>query len=163
MVEIDPLTGLPKELLAMEEIGREQQLSQDQQRLEKLWDAYEQQEKDLNAALNQINILEAEITSLRRLLKESEPTEANLSSKLHEVDGILEGEQGPDIDKLETLESRGRQTKIVVDPVADIMNSKSEGGPYSRVEQLEKLIELRNKSEIKPEEFEEMKKEILGK
>ena len=43
------------------------------------------------------------------------------------------------------------------------MDSKSEGGPYSRVEQLEKLIELRNKGEITPEEFEEMKKEILGK
>jgi hypothetical protein len=78
---------------------------------------------------------------------------------------ILEGEQDPDIDQLETPESRGRQTEIVttVDTVADIMNSKSEGGPYSRVEQLEKLIELRNKNEIKPEEFEEMKKEILEK
>ena len=43
------------------------------------------------------------------------------------------------------------------------MDSKSEGGPYSRVEQLEKLIELRNKGEITPEEFEEMKKEIMGK
>ena len=33
-------------------------LTLEQQRLEKLWDAYEQQEKDLNASLDQINILE---------------------------------------------------------------------------------------------------------
>ena len=36
-------------------------LSLEQQRLEKLWDAYEQQEKDLNASLDQINILEADM------------------------------------------------------------------------------------------------------
>ena len=30
-------------------------LSLEQERLEKLWDAYEQQEKDLNDALDQIN------------------------------------------------------------------------------------------------------------
>ena len=52
-------------------------LSLEQQRLEKLWDAYEQQEKDLNASLEQINILEADIgtkgtlvTSLQELLGE---------------------------------------------------------------------------------------------
>ena len=52
-------------------------LSLEQQRLEKLWDAYEQQEKDLNASLDQINILEADIgtkgtlvTSLQELLGE---------------------------------------------------------------------------------------------
>ena len=139
-------------------------MSLEEQRLEKLWDAYERQEKDLNAALDQINILEAEITSLRRLLKESEPAKSDLSNKLREFDGILEGEQGPAINKLETPEIRGKQTTIVTtEPVADIMDPKSEGGPYSRVEQLEKLIELRNNNEIKPEEFEEMKKEILGK
>ena len=116
----------------------EEALSLEKQRLEKLWDAYEQQEKDLNAALDQINILEAEIASLRG--------------------------HAPAINKLETPEVRGRQTTIVTtEPVADIMDSKSEGVPYSRVEQLEKLIELRNKNEIKPEEFEEMKKEILEK
>ena len=116
----------------------EEALSLEKQRLEKLWDAFELQEKDLNAALDQIKILEAEIASLR--------------------------EQGPAINKLETPEARGRQTTMVTtDPVADIMDSKSEGGPYSRVEQLEKLIELRNKGEITPDEFKQMKKEILGK
>ena len=45
--------------------------------MEKLWDAYEQQEKDLNAALDRINFLEADIetketmiTSLQELLTE---------------------------------------------------------------------------------------------
>ena len=33
----------------------ENSLGQEQQRLEKLWDAYEQQEKDLNASLDRIN------------------------------------------------------------------------------------------------------------
>ena len=55
----------------------ESSLSLEQQRLEKLWDAYEQQEKDLNAALDRINFLEADIetkqtmiTSLQELLME---------------------------------------------------------------------------------------------
>ena len=39
----------------------ENSLGLEQQRLEKLWDAYEQQEKDLNASLDRINILESEI------------------------------------------------------------------------------------------------------
>ena len=39
----------------------ESSLVLEQQRLEKLWDAYEQQEKDLNAALDRINFLEADI------------------------------------------------------------------------------------------------------
>ena len=77
----------------------------EQQKLEKLWDAYELQEKDLNAALDQINILEAEIASLQRLLKGREPAESGLSSKFREFDGILGGEQGPAIDKLETQEA----------------------------------------------------------
>ena len=33
----------------------ESALAQEQQRLEKLWDAYEQQEQDLNASLDHIN------------------------------------------------------------------------------------------------------------
>ena len=55
----------------------ESSLGLEQQRLEKLWDAYEQQEKDLNAALDRINFLEADIetketmiTSLQELLTE---------------------------------------------------------------------------------------------
>ena len=55
----------------------ENSLGLEQQRLEKLWDAYEQQEKDLNASLDRINILESEIetketmiSSLQELLTE---------------------------------------------------------------------------------------------
>jgi len=55
----------------------ESSLSLEQQSLEKLWDAYELQEKDLNAALDRINFLEADIetkqtmiTSLQELLME---------------------------------------------------------------------------------------------
>jgi len=42
------------------------------------------------------------------------------------------------------------------------MDSKSSGGPYSKVEQLERLIDLRKKGEITTEEFNDMKKELLS-
>ena len=42
----------------------ESSLSLEQQRLEKLWDAYEQQEKDLNASLDRISKLESEVCLL---------------------------------------------------------------------------------------------------
>lgn len=42
------------------------------------------------------------------------------------------------------------------------MDSKSKGAPYSKIEQLEKLIDLRNKGEITTEEFDDMKKELLS-
>mgnify|MGYP006217268821 CR=1 FL=1 len=42
----------------------ENSLGLEQQRLEKLWDAYEQQEKDLNASLDRINYLESDIETL---------------------------------------------------------------------------------------------------
>jgi len=44
----------------------------------------------------------------------------------------------------------------------DISESKSSDNPYSKVEQLEKLIALRNKGEISPEEFDNLKKELLS-
>ena len=47
-------------------------LTLEQQRLEKLWDAYEQQEKDLNASLDQINILEADIETKGTMPKQVE-------------------------------------------------------------------------------------------
>lgn len=43
----------------------------------------------------------------------------------------------------------------------DISVSKLSEGPYSKVEQLEKLIEMRNKGEIDAEEFKSLKKELL--
>ena len=81
-------------------------LNLEQQRLEKLWDAYEQQEKDLNAALDQINILEADIetkgtmiTSLQELLSERD-------AKLRELEverqrqSKVEAEYGPKIKEM---------------------------------------------------------------
>ena len=44
----------------------------------------------------------------------------------------------------------------------DISESKSSDNPYSKVEQLEKLIALRNEGEISPEEFDNLKKELLS-
>ena len=81
-------------------------LSLEQQRLEKLWDAYEQQEKDLNASLDQINILEADvgtketlITSLQELMRERD-------AKLRELEVErqrqmkVEAEYGPRIKEM---------------------------------------------------------------
>ena len=47
----------------------ENSLGLEQQRLEKLWDAYEQQEKDLNASLDRINYLESDIETRQTLTK----------------------------------------------------------------------------------------------
>ena len=49
-----------------------------------------------------------------------------------------------------------------MDTKPDIPSSKSSGGPYSKIEQLEKLIDLRKKGEITTEEFNDMKKELLS-
>tara|TARA_B100000959_G_C14909157_1_gene594365 strand:+ start:140 stop:538 length:399 start_codon:yes stop_codon:yes gene_type:complete len=43
----------------------------------------------------------------------------------------------------------------------DISASKLSEGPYSKVDQLEKLIDMRNKGEIDAEEFKSLKKELL--
>ena len=48
------------------------------------------------------------------------------------------------------------------DTKPDILSSKPEGGPYSKVEQLERLIDLRKKGEISSEEFDSLKKELLS-
>jgi hypothetical protein len=57
----------------------ESSLSLEQQRLEKLWDAYEQQEKDLNAALDRINFLEADIDTKEITLEKGETTTVTLT------------------------------------------------------------------------------------
>jgi len=44
----------------------------------------------------------------------------------------------------------------------DVSTSESSKNSYSKVEQLEKLIALRNKGEISPEEFDNLKKELLS-
>ena len=89
----------------------ENSLGQEQQRLEKLWDAYEQQEKDLNASLDRINYLESDIetrqtmiTSLQELLTERDAKlrdleiqrqrqskiAAEYEPKIKEMQGIIE-------------------------------------------------------------------------
>jgi len=49
-----------------------------------------------------------------------------------------------------------------MDTKPDIPSSKPVGGPYSKVEQLERLIDLRKKGEITAEEFDSLKKELLS-
>ena len=89
----------------------ENSLGQEQQRLEKLWDAYEQQEKDFNASLDRINYLESDIetrqtmiTSLQELLTERDAKlrdieiqrqrqskiAAEYEPKIKEMQGIIE-------------------------------------------------------------------------
>ena len=132
-------------------------MSLDQQRLEKLWDAYEQQEKDLNASLDQINILEADIETKGNLITSLQELLGERDAKLRELAGAIKDQT----DKYDKLLSIAQEMEIEL--------AKSEGDPdskveqFSRVEQLEKLIELRNKDEITSEEFKEMKKEVLGK
>jgi chromosome segregation ATPase len=81
----------------------ESNLSLEQQRLEKLWDAYEQQEKDLNAALDRINFLEADIdtketmiTSLQELLTERDTKITELEVE-RQRQGKVEAEYAPKI------------------------------------------------------------------
>ena len=135
----------------------EEALSLEQQRLEKLWDAYEQQEKDLKASLDQVNILEADIETKGSLITSLQELLGERDAKLKELAGAIKDQT----DKYDKLLSIAQEMEIEL--------AKSEGDPdskveqFSRVEQLEKLIELRNKDEITSEEFKEMKKEILGK
>ena len=54
-------------------------------------------------------------------------------------------------------ETKGKQTKII-ENIESVTDSK-----LSNVEQMEKLIQLRNNGGITHEEFKQIKKEILGK
>ena len=83
-------------------------LSLEQQRLEKLWDAYEQQEKDLNAALDRINFLEADIatketmiTSLQELLTERDTRITQLEVE-RQRQSKVEAEYEPRIQAMDT-------------------------------------------------------------
>ena len=76
----------------------ENSLGLEQQRLEKLWDAYEQQEKDLNASLDRINYLESDIETRQTMI-------ASLQELLTERDA-----------KLRDLEiQRQRQSKVAAE------------------------------------------------
>ena len=82
-------------------------LSLEQQRLEKLWDAYEQQEKDLNASLDQINILEADIGTKGTLITSLQELLGERDAKLRELEierqrqMKVEAEYAPRIEEME--------------------------------------------------------------
>ena len=82
-------------------------LNLEQQRLEKLWDAYEQQEKDLNASLDQINILEADIETKGTLITSLQELLGERDAKIRELDverqrqSKVEAEYSPRIKEME--------------------------------------------------------------
>ncbi len=82
-------------------------LTLEQQRLEKLWDAYEQQEKDLNASLDQINILEADIETKATMITSLQELLVERDSKLRELEVErqrqmkVEAEYAPKISEME--------------------------------------------------------------
>ena len=85
----------------------ESSLSLEQQRLEKLWDAYEQQEKDLNAALDRINFLEADIETKQTMIASLQELLAERDNKLRDMEierqrqGKVEAEYEPRINVME--------------------------------------------------------------
>ena len=86
----------------------ESSLSLEQQRLEKLWDAYEQQEKDLNASLDQINILEADIQTKETMISSLQELLAERDTKVRELEverqrqGKVEAEYEPKIQEMQS-------------------------------------------------------------
>ena len=85
----------------------ESSLSLEQQRLEKLWDAYELQEKDLNAALDRINFLEADIETKQTMIASLQELLAERDNKLRDMEierqrqGKVEAEYEPRINVME--------------------------------------------------------------
>ena len=86
----------------------ESNLSLEQQRLEKLWDAYEQQEKDLNASLDRINILEADIQTKETMISSLQELLAERDTKVRELEverqrqGKVEAEYEPKIQEMQS-------------------------------------------------------------
>ena len=64
----------------------ENSLGQEQQRLEKLWDAYEQQEKDLNASLDRINYLESDIETRQTMIASLQELLTERDTKLRDIE-----------------------------------------------------------------------------
>ena len=103
----------------------ESSLSLEQQRLEKLWDAYEQQEKDLNAALDRINFLEADIETKQTMIT------SNYFFRKNESDVV--NDDGSVLIPLETIAQEGDYEKM--------------DGDYSN-EELEKTFSVISGSEF---------------
>ena len=64
----------------------ENSLGQEQQRLEKLWDAYEQQEKDFNASLDRINYLESDIETRQTMIASLQELLTERDTKLRDIE-----------------------------------------------------------------------------
>ena len=85
----------------------ENSLGLEQQRLEKLWDAYEQQEKDLNASLDRINILESDIETKETMISSLQELLTERDAKLRQLEverqrqGKIEAEYEPRIKKMD--------------------------------------------------------------
>ena len=106
----------------------ENSLGQEQQRLEKLWDAYEQQEKDLNASLDRINYLESDIETRQTMI-------SSLQELLTERDA-----------KLRDLEiQRQRQSKIAAEYEPKI--KEMQGIIEDQTEKYERLLSITQEME----------------
>ena len=64
----------------------ERALAHEQERLEKLWDAYEQQEKDLNASLDRIAKLESEVDTKKTMVSSLEELLQDRDNKLRQFE-----------------------------------------------------------------------------
>ena len=106
----------------------ENSLGLEQQRLEKLWDAYEQQEKDLNASLDRINYLESDIETRQTMI-------ASLQELLTERDA-----------KLRDLEiQRQRQSKVAAEYEPKI--KEMQGIIEDQTEKYERLLSITQEME----------------
>ena len=136
----------------------ENSLGQEQQRLEKLWDAYEQQEKDLNASLDRINYLESDIetrqtmiTSLQELLTERDAKlrdleiqrqrqskiAAEYEPKIKEMQGIIEDQT----EKYERLLSITQEMEDELDLERQSLHAR-DGWFNANISSLESISEI---------------------
>lgn len=136
----------------------ENSLGQEQQRLEKLWDAYEQQEKDLNASLDRINYLESDIetrqtmiTSLQELLTERDAKlrdleiqrqrqskiAAEYEPKIKEMQGIIEDQT----EKYERLLSITQEMEDELDLARQSLHAR-DGWFNANISSLESISEI---------------------
>ena len=136
----------------------ENSLGQEQQRLEKLWDAYEQQEKDFNASLDRINYLESDIetrqtmiASLQELLTERDTKlrdieiqrqrqskiAAEYEPKIKEMQGIIEDQT----EKYERLLSITQEMEDELDLARQSLHAR-DGWFNSNISSLESVSEI---------------------
>ena len=85
----------------------ESALTHEQQRLEKLWDAYEQQEQDLNASLDRINRLESDLETKQAMVQSLEELLGERDGRVRELEidrqrqAKVEADYGPRVETLE--------------------------------------------------------------